>query len=297
MSKRVLVTGASGMLGSTIVDRWADRFEVLATGGGRFSAPAHWSYRAFDLAAADHRPLVDWARPDVIVHAAALTAVDACEAAPERALDLNGRAVERLRRAAPGARVIYISSDAVFGDRTAPATPDTPTAPINAYGRGKLLGEQLLAAAGGGLTVRTTVVGWNRDPGKQSFVEWLVRSLERRDRVTLFEDALFNPIAAAQLADQLALLVDDAATGVVHVSGREDVSKAAFGLRLCEQLGLDTSLVRVGRSDEIKLAARRSPDQRIDVRAYEQAFGRRLPTVAETIEVLAAGRPAREGAR
>src|SRR5262245_58388733 len=117
---RVLVTGASGMLGSTLVQCWRERYAVFATGRDGFVAPTTWAYRAFDLAARDHAPLIEWATPDVIVHCAAWTAVDACESDPERALDINGRTVARLLDAAPRTRMIYISSDAVFGDRAQP---------------------------------------------------------------------------------------------------------------------------------------------------------------------------------
>jgi dTDP-4-dehydrorhamnose reductase len=288
------VTGASGMLGSTIVERWRGRCEVYATGGERFTAPDGWRYRPFDLAAADHRALVDWARPDVIVHAGAQTAVDACEADPERALEVNGRAVLRLREAAPQARFLYVSSDAVIGERSAPAPVDSPTMPTNAYGRSKLLGEQLLLEHRGGVVVRTTVVGWNCDPDRQSFAEWLVRSVARGEPITLFSDALFNPIAASLLADELEALAGREEEGVYHVAARDHASKLDFGLRLCAGLGLDTSLIRAGRLADAALRARRSPDQRLDVGAYERTFGRRLPTVDDTVRELVRDHPRRK---
>lgn len=281
---RVLVTGASGMLGSTLVERWHRRHDVFATGGSAFPAPASWAYRPFDLASTDHTPIIEWARPDVIVHCAAWTAVDACEADPERALDINGRSVERLLRAAPAARLIYVSSDAVFGEHTSPVTEDDEPQPINAYGRSKRLGETLLGDRG--VSVRTTVVGWNRDARKRSFVEWLTGSLESGAVTNLFGDALFTPIAASQLADELELLAAHVQCGIWHVTGREPVSKYEFGLRLCDALGLDRSLIRETRIADMRFTARRSADQRLAVASYERFFRRRLPTVAETIEAL-----------
>ncbi len=279
---RILVTGASGMLGSLLVERWRDRFEVLATGGASFPGSA---YRAFDLLTDDYAPLIAWARPDVLVHCAAWTALDACEADPERAYAINGRSVGRLLDAAPNARMIYISSDAVLGDRTEPLGEDAVPQPLNAYARSKLLGETLLLERGG-VVVRTIVVGWNRDPKKQSFVEWLVRAVERREPITLFDDGLFNPIAAPALADELETLLADDRRGIWHVTGREAVSKHAFGVRLCERLGLDTSVVREGRMADVRLVARRSADQRLAVAKYQRDFGRSLPTTAETIDTL-----------
>jgi len=280
---RVLVTGASGMLGSTIVERWRSRHDVFATARTPFAAPG-WNFRAFDLAAPDHRELIDWARPDAIVHCAAWTALDACEAEPERTLDINGRSVERLLAAAPSARMVFVSSDAVLGDRDAALAEDAPAHPLNAYGRSKQLGEELLGQRGA--SVRTTVVGWNLDPRKQSFVEWLVRALERGERVTLFRDATFNPIAASQLADELDNVLRDERTGVWHVTGREATSKFDFGMALAAKLGLDPRKIHEGTITAMRFAARRSADQRLDVSRYETAVARQLPTLDETVETL-----------
>lgn len=284
---RVLITGASGMLGSTLVRCWGDRYDIFATGGVGFAGHTGHPYVAFDLRSPDHSSLIEWARPDVIVHCAAWTAVDACESDPERALDVNGRSVARLLAAAPSARMIYISSDAVFGDRSEALGEDAEVRPLNAYGRSKLLGEQLLLERDGGVCVRTTVVGWNLDPNKQGFVEWVARSLESGAPTNLFRDVLFTPIAASLLARELELMLTDRRCGVWHVAGRESISKYDFGVRLCERLGLQRDLIHEASAADVRFAARRSADQRLAVTRYEHDFGRRLPTVQENVDELA----------
>jgi dTDP-4-dehydrorhamnose reductase len=280
---RVLVTGASGMLGSTIVERWRVRHEVFATARTPFETAA-WRVFPFDLVESDHRPLIEWARPDVIVHCAAWTALDACEAEPERVLDLNGRSVGRLLEAAPRARMLFVSSDAVLGDRETPLDEAATPHPLNAYGRSKQLGEELVARRGA--SIRTTVIGWNVDPRKQSFIEWIVRSLERGDRITLFRDATFNPIAATRLADELEGMLDDGRTGVWHVTGRDATSKYDIGMALAANLGLDQRKIHEGTITAMRFAARRSADQRLAVARYETSVGRLLPTLDETIDAL-----------
>ena len=282
---RILVTGAAGMLGSMLVERWREKYEVFASARTPFAAPG-WAFRPFDLTEASHAPLVDWARPDVIVHCAAWTALDACEADPERTLEINGRSVERLLAAAPSARMIFVSSDAVLGDRAEPLEEDAPPHPLNAYGRSKELGEQLLRERDAGPSVRTTIVGWNLDPRKQSFVEWLVRSLERGEKVTLFQDALFNPIASSQLADELEHMLTDGRKGVWHVTGRDATSKYDFGVALADKLGLDRHRIHEGTITAMRFAARRSADQRLAVARYEHSVGRELPTLDATIAAL-----------
>lgn len=280
---RILVTGAAGMLGSTIVERWRDRYEIFATARTPFETK-DWTFRAFDLTEPDHHSLIEWARPDVIVHCAAWTALDACESEPERTLEINGRSVERLLRAAPNARMLFISSDAVLGDREQPLDETTPPHPLNAYGRSKQLGETLLGDAG--VAVRTTVVGWNVDPRKQSFVEWMVRALERNERITLFRDALFNPIAAPLLADELEKMLTDGRTGIWHVSSHDSTSKFDFGLLLADRLGLTPQRIHEGTINAMRFAARRSADQRLDVTKYETAIGHSLPSLDEVVGEL-----------
>jgi len=282
---RILVTGAAGMLGSTIVERWRERYEVFASARTPFAAKG-WAFRAFDLTEPDHAPLIEWARPDVIVHCAAWTALDACEAEPERTLEINGRSVERLLAAAPNARMLFVSSDAVLGDRAEPLPEGASPHPLNAYGRSKELGETLLAARDAGVSVRTTVVGWNLDPRKQSFVEWMVRALERGEKITLFQDALFNPIASSQLADELEHMLTDGRKGVFHVSGHDSTSKYEFGVALAKRLELDHHRIHEGTITAMRFAARRSADQRLAVASYERSVGRDMPALDATIEAL-----------
>ena len=138
--------------------------------------------------------------------------------------------------------------------------------------------------------MRTTIVGWNLDPRKRSFAEWLVRSLEGGERITLFRDAMFNPIASSLLADELEAMLGDDRKGIWHVGGHDSASKYDFGIELAARLGLDQRRIHEGTITDARFAARRSADQRLAVATYEQSVGREMPTMAATIEALARDR-------
>jgi dTDP-4-dehydrorhamnose reductase len=277
---RVLVTGASGMLGSTLVQVWKDHHEVFATGGS--SVDIGVPYRVHDLRQ-DCAPLVEWAKPEVIVHCAALTKVDACEADPEGAIDVNGRSMARLV-AATNHKVIYISSDAVLGDAPRPATEKSAPQPLSAYARSKLEGEKY-ARANRDCIVRTTVVGKNLSPSRQSFAEWIVRSIRAKKNITLFEDVWFSPIAAPDLARELEWIAQNPTPTLFNVAGPR-ATKYAFGMALAAALSLDTSTARAGSIHSANLQARRVEDQTLDSSAYEWYSKRRLPDLPQTIATL-----------
>jgi len=191
---KILVTGASGMLGATLVRLYQKNMDVYATGPGEFPNNPARKYLKFDLSEKTYDVLLKWSEPEAIIHCAAMTNVNVCEQNPEKALAVNGDSVKRFLDAGTGARLIYVSSDAVFPDNVKMKKENSPVTPANVYGKSKALGEQHLMAAGGShCAIRTTLVGRNINPSKQGFVEWMLASAHKRAQIPLFHDAVFTP--------------------------------------------------------------------------------------------------------
>jgi len=195
---RWLVTGAAGMLGRDLCAELARR------PGDTLDAPARDRLDVTDPAA------VAAAVPghDVVVNAAAWTDVDAAETREDEATRVNGTAVGYLAAAcaARGARLIHVSTDYVFaGDRPQPYPEDAPTAPVNAYGRGKLAGERAVLAAlpRHGYVVRTA---WLYAPHGRNFVTAMLRLAAERGTVAVVADQYGQPTWTAALAAQLVAL-------------------------------------------------------------------------------------------
>ncbi|ASW57687.1 dTDP-4-dehydrorhamnose reductase [Plantactinospora sp. KBS50] len=200
----------------------------------------------------------------VVINAAAWTDVDGAERQEAAATAVNGTAVGHLARACAGtgARLIQLSTDYVFaGTGRVPYPEDAPTAPVNAYGRGKLAGERAVARElpAAGYVVRTA---WLYAPHGRNFVTTVLRLAQDRDRLDVVADQTGQPTSCAVLADRLvrlaeAALAGRAAPGVYHgtAAGQTTwygLARAVFALR-----GLDPERIRPVGSDRFPRPAPR----------------------------------------
>ena len=284
---RVLITGASGMLGAALVDKWKDKFDIFATGRKNFSGNRANFFKLYDFLGESYDNLMEWAEPDVIVHCAAITNVDYCQNNPDQAITVNAESVNKFLQSRVASRLIFISSDAVFSDGIHMASEKNKTEPENVYGTSKSIGEKYICDSGGHhVAIRTTIVGKNINFAYQSFVEWIINSVKDGKEITLFDDAIFTPITIWSLADELEWIIENDCSGIIHIAGTEAISKYDFGRKICDGLGLDSSLILSGSIDLVPFEAKRSKDQTLDSSYYQQLSGRTLPTTAETIDLI-----------
>ena len=284
---RILITGASGMLGTTFVKRWCDKYEVFATDKENFiNSPAE-NFMPFDLLNASYDELMNWSTPDVIIHCAAITNVDYCEENPEQAMAVNAESVNKFLKYGSDSRLIFISSDAVFPDGIHMASERDQSLPENIYGKSKEVGENYIKnASGSHVVVRTTIVGKNINPSYQGFVEWILNSVQEGKEITLFDDALFTPITTWHLTNELEWVIANDISGVIHIVGEESISKYDFGKKICEGLGLNTKLIKKGSIDDVDFNAKRSKDQTMDSGYYRSLSNRLLPSIGETVNKI-----------
>lgn len=284
---KVMVTGACGMLGATLIKLWKHKYNIYATDRGDYPGNIADKFLKFDLASDSYDRLTKWCKPDVIVHCAALTNVDYCEVHPEEAMTVNGESVDRFLRSYANAKMVFISSEAVFPEDIHMATEKDKPAPENIYGISKMLGEKFIKDAGRRHSaVRTTIVGKNINPLKQGFVEWIIRSVKEGKEITLFDDTLFTPITIWYFAKELEFVIRNNIRGIIHVAGKHAITKYDFGMNLCKRLGLDTNLIKKESIDTFKFKAKRSKDQSMDSSYYESTYHRNLPMIDDTINTL-----------
>ena len=242
---RWLVTGAGGMLGR-------DLCAVLAEAGEQdVVAATRAELDITDPAAV--RAAVEGV--DVVLNTAAWTNVDGAESAEEAATAVNGHAVRHLADAA-GHRLIHISTDYVFaGTATTPYAEDAVRAPVNAYGRGKAVGEEAVLAAGG-YVVRTA---WLYGAHGPNFVRTMLRLAAERDTLDVVDDQQGPPTWSFALARQLVALAtaDGAAPGVYHGTAAGSTTWYGLARAVFTEAGLDPERVRPTTSDRFPSPATR----------------------------------------
>lgn len=220
---RVLVTGAGGQLGGALqrnAPAWAD-VNAIDVGDVDFTDRAKLAARLVEEA------------PDVIINAAAFTAVDKAESEEALARAINADAVATMvvAMAGNGGRVVHVSTDYVFdGTASQPYRPDAPRNPQSAYGRTKAEGEDKLRAQD--LLVRTA---WVYEAGGANFVRTMIRLMKERDELGVVADQIGSPTWATGLARTIWGLVEKQATGTFHHSDAGVASWYDFAVAIGEE--------------------------------------------------------------
>lgn len=278
--RSILITGATGLLGPHLVEKGASvgRLTTLA----RSNADIACDLR--DLEAA--RSAIQKVKPDIVLHAAALTNVDECELDPEAAENTNHRAVANIVDAMRGAGLlVFFSSIAVYPDEAGPHKEGTE-APVNIYGSTKLRGEQAAFRHPNALIFRAAMFGPSRNPARQSLSDFIIAKLRRREPIDLFEDELFSPLHVATLATLAFEAAKKGLTGVYNAASRDGLTKAEFGMSIASWLNLPTDMVRIKNSRTVEKRTKRALDMRLDPSRLEQMLAKQMPSLEQEIRLL-----------
>jgi dTDP-4-dehydrorhamnose reductase len=263
--RRILLTGAGGMLGS-------DLASVLAGAGHEVFARPKSDLditRETEVARAFRE-----IQPHVVVNCAAFTRVDDCESDP-RALEVNARGVGRLadhclRREA---QLVQISTDFVFdGAKRAPYTEEDLPNPLSAYGAGKLEGEVAALRVPSGLVVRSS---WLFGHGGRNFIEAILKQAETGRRpLAVVNDQTGCPTATLDLAEAILALLDAWAVGTYHFANRGQVTWFDFAREILDLAGHGDVAVAPIDSAALRRPARRPAYSVLDISRYEKVTAR-----------------------
>ena len=283
---KVLVTGKEGQLVQSLMERAAavGGVEIVAAGRPEADLEAPGAIgRAIEQAA-----------PDVVINAAAYTAVDRAEDEPDRAFRINaaaaGEAAEAARAA--GAPIIQVSTDYVFDGRSgAPYFEGMSTGPIGAYGRSKLAGEERVQGATPDHLILRTAWVYSQFGG--NFVKTMMAVAERNPVVKVVADQQGNPSSALDLADGILSILRrwrggdrTGLGGIYHLAGSGDTNWAEFAQGIfdeCRALGLPAAEVAPIATSEWPTRAARPANSRLDCSKFAMDFNYRMPEWRQSV--------------
>jgi len=286
---RLIVTGASGLLGVNLVLEASSKHEVIAITNQHRMGFKHIREETIDLTVeGEVKRLFDHLRPDAVINCAAGTAIDKLETDPQLAMRLNCEMAGHLARAAKmqGARFIQFSTDAVFNGMEGNYSEIDRPDPVNQYGRSKLAGEELvLQEDPDALVIRTNIFGWS--PGwKDTLAEWFVGQLESGRTVPGFMDTYFSPIFVNDLARITLELINHSMNNIVHIPGADCVSKYEFGVRIARALSLNPDQVQATPSASADFTAPRPRNTCLCGDRIRELVGIELPALNDGIRRL-----------
>lgn len=290
---RLLVTGGSGLLGSSLVSHAAGTYDVVATHHTTPVTIDDIETMPLDLTSAAATERIRSLQPDSIVHCAAMTDVDYCERHPEEARAVNVEATETITGVAAdiGARLVHISTDAVFDGEQGTYRETSDPAPANAYGQTKLAAERtVLDSEADAVVVRTCLYGWNVSDD-ESLAEWMLRLLREGREVPAFEDSYFTPLYTRHLSECLLDVLTTEYTGLLHVASRERCSKLQFAETIADVFDLPAENVVPTSIDSVDFDATRGRDLSLCTERAAKLLSHPLPNIREGLQAMKQDEP------
>ena len=247
---KALVVGASGLVGSFLMDAFRASHEVTGT----YHRNAADGLVALDMTdARATRELVVKLAPEVVLCPAADPNVDRCEQQPAetRRINVEGtRSVVEAARAADSL-LVWFSSDYVFDGAAPPYDEDAPCRPLNEYGRQKVACEELVRSYERSIVARVSAVyGW--EAAAKNYVVRLIDRLRKGERAKAWTDQVLTPTYAPNLGAVMRELVASGATGIFHCCGAEPMDRHRFSRLIATTFGLDPDLIDPVTSDEFQ---------------------------------------------
>jgi dTDP-4-dehydrorhamnose reductase len=265
--KKLVITGSNGLLGQKLVKliTGKNEYEVHALSRGENRLLDNQGYHYHEVDLLDETKLNDILseiNPEVIIHTAAMTNVDACELHREECERMNVDVVRNVVRFCEdhGVYLVHLSTDFIFdGKKGSVYKENDPPAPVNYYGMSKLRSEMIIDESEVAHAILRTILvyGVVDRNDRSNIVLWVKNALEKREEIRVVTDQLRMPTYAEDLAEACWLAVQRRATGVFNVSSNTLMSIYEIALAVADAFGLDKDLIKPVPTTALKLPAER----------------------------------------
>jgi dTDP-4-dehydrorhamnose reductase len=262
MAQRLLLTGASGFLGSACRAAWADAYTIIPLCSRRtLSRPGLLpcditDYGEVKAVLAEHRP-------DCVVHLAAIRDANLCQKQPLAAARVNTQATGDLAGLCADRHLpfVFTSTDLVFDGREAPYSEADSVNPLSAYGEQKALAEELVRARWPAAVIaRLPLLFGPVGEGTENYAASFLAALEAGQPQRLFVDEFRTPLSGTDAADGVRIALESGHAGLLHLGGAERVSRYEFGQAICRAAGVADSALEPIHQVDLTMAAPRPQD-------------------------------------
>ena len=284
---KLLITGASGLLGINLALEAMRGHEVFGVDRGKLKSPPFPVTKANFFDRNVFEPALDSIQPDWVINCAALANLEECEKHPDQAKILNTDLPRDLAGACTKRNIkfIHLSTDAVFdGTKAGSYSEDDMPNPQSVYSQTKLDGEHAVQEANPqAIIARVNFFGWSLG-GRRSLGEFFFNNLSAGKKVTGFTDVIFCPMWVNHLAQTLIAMLEKDLHGLYHVVGAQPMSKYQFGVEVARTFGLSESLINPGSVEGSDLIAPRSHNLWLSIHKLSTDLGSEIPSFSTGLD-------------
>jgi len=277
---RIIITGASGLLGINLALEAMREHEVIGVDRGKLKSAPFQVFKADILKTNEIDSVLDSINPDWFINCAALANLEKCEEDPIQARILNTELPRDLATTCAKRKIpfIHLSTDSVFdGTKEGIYTEEDEPSPPGMYSQTKLDGEYAVQEANPqAIIARVNFYGWSLG-AKRSLGEFFVNNLSEGKNVNGFTDVVFCPMWVNHLAQTLIAMLEKDLHGLYHVVGAQTMSKYQFGVEIAKRFGLRESLITPQSVEKSSLTAKRSHNLQLSIHKLSTDLGRDIP--------------------
>jgi len=284
---RILITGASGLLGINTALETAEQHTVFGQVNTNAIHSDSFNVLKTNLLepGAVYR-LLDQTQPDWVIHCAALANLEACEQNQDMAWELNTEIPRILAEQCRigGARLLHVSTDAVFDGEIGGYTEADAPNPLSTYARTKYQAELAVVEANTDAVIaRVNLFGWSLN-GRRSLAEFFFNNLSAGNPVMGFTDVYFCPLLVNDIAQIFIKMLEKRLVGLYHVLSNDPMTKYDFGVSIARKFGLNSELITPKSVLDSALKAARSPNLTLTVDKLIHDLGETPPTISTGID-------------
>jgi dTDP-4-dehydrorhamnose reductase len=286
---RILITGSSGLLGLNLALEAMASHQVVGADRTMLKSAPFDIINADLLVEGEVNRILEQAKPDWLIHCAALADLEACEEDPDKARRLNTDLPGTLAKAckARGIQMVQISTDAVFdGTKSGVYTEQDEPHAVNVYSQTKLEAERaVLGADPNAIVARVNFYGWSL-AGRRSLAEFFFNNLMHNKSMSGYTDVFFCPMHATHLAQTLLRMLRKELHGLYHVVGPQPMSKYQFGVEIARKFKLKESEISPKSIQASSLIARRANNLYLSTDKLCTALGKPLPSFSTGLDLF-----------